>query len=136
MVQVRELGDHRALGQVNAQGCYRYITLSDECGVGAGGRFPGGAVAADPDVGISARVEVLGDHVVVLATAQGCDAHAAHLVGGNVGDIDVEQTPWQRILDFGDIQLFKFAAGPILKNINKPYDFADKIEGEIIKIKE
>jgi membrane protein YdbS with pleckstrin-like domain len=54
---------------------------------------------------------------------------------GALSDIDVEQTPWQRIFNFGDIILFKFAEGPTLKHLNKPHDFADTIEKEIARLR-
>ncbi|MAH07021.1 hypothetical protein CMI38_02090 [Candidatus Pacearchaeota archaeon] len=55
---------------------------------------------------------------------------------GALSDIDVEQTAWQRIFNFGDLILFKFAEGPTLRNLNKPHDFADIIEKEIVRTRE
>jgi len=50
-----------------------------------------------------------------------------------LSDLDVEQTLWQRIFSFGDIQLYKFSDGPVLKNLNNPHHFVDLIEKEVIK---
>lgn len=52
-----------------------------------------------------------------------------------ISDIHVRQGPWQRLLKFGDVQLFKFAPGPILKNINRPDEFSSRLEDIIVKAK-
>ena len=51
---------------------------------------------------------------------------------GAISDIDVIQGPWQRILGFGHITLFKFAEGPTLKNINRPKNFVDYLENKMV----
>jgi len=52
-----------------------------------------------------------------------------------ISDIHVRQGPWQRIMNFGDVQLFKFAPGPIMKNINRPNDVTNQLEGIITRAK-
>ena len=47
---------------------------------------------------------------------------------GAISDIDILQGPWQRIIKFGHITLFKFSEGPTLKNINRPKDFVDYLQ--------
>ncbi|MEK6914712.1 MAG: PH domain-containing protein [Nanoarchaeota archaeon] len=47
---------------------------------------------------------------------------------GAISDIDILQGPWQRMMKFGNIVLFKFSEGPILKNINRPKDFVDYLQ--------
>lgn len=47
---------------------------------------------------------------------------------GAISDIDILQGPWQRLIKFGHIVLFKFSEGPILKNINRPKDFVDYLQ--------
>ena len=52
-----------------------------------------------------------------------------------ISDIQILQGPWQRLLNFGDVQLFKFGPGPIMKNINRPNAFVNELEQIIIKAK-
>lgn len=52
-----------------------------------------------------------------------------------ISDIHVRQGPWQRIMNFGDVQLFKFAPGPIMKNINRPVAVVNELEGIITRAK-
>lgn len=50
---------------------------------------------------------------------------------GAISDIDILQGPWQRIMKFGHITLFKFSEGPTLKNINRPKDFVDYLQNKM-----
>jgi membrane protein YdbS with pleckstrin-like domain len=52
-----------------------------------------------------------------------------------ISDIQILQGPWQRLLNFGDVQLFKFGPGPIMKNINRPNAFVNELEQIITKAK-
>jgi len=45
-----------------------------------------------------------------------------------ISDMQVLQSAWQRVWNFGDLQMFKFAPGPTLKNINRPNAFAEELE--------
>lgn len=54
---------------------------------------------------------------------------------GAISDIDILQGPWQRIMKFGHVVLFKFSEGPILKNINRPKDFVDYIQVKMRKFR-
>lgn len=42
---------------------------------------------------------------------------------GAISDIDVKQNLWQRLLSYGNVQIFKFSEKSIIKNINKPFKF-------------
>ncbi len=52
-----------------------------------------------------------------------------------ISDIQILQGPWQRALNFGDVQLFKFGPGPVMKNINRPNAFVNELEDIITKAK-
>jgi membrane protein YdbS with pleckstrin-like domain len=52
-----------------------------------------------------------------------------------ISDIQILQGPWQRMLNFGDVQLFKFGPGPTLKNINRPNAFVNELENIIVRAK-
>lgn len=52
-----------------------------------------------------------------------------------ISDIQILQGPWQRLLNFGDVQLFKFGPGPTMKNINRPNAFVNELEDIITKAK-
>lgn len=50
-----------------------------------------------------------------------------------ISDLILEQTPWQRILNFGSVDVRRYAEGPAvhLKNIDKPQDFIDLVESRL-----
>jgi len=52
-----------------------------------------------------------------------------------ISDIQILQSPWQRLLNFGDVQLFKFGPGPTMKNINRPNAFVNELEEIITRAK-
>ena len=52
-----------------------------------------------------------------------------------ISDIQILQGPWQRLLNFGDVQLFKFGPGPVMKNINRPNAFVNELEDIITRAK-
>tara|TARA_Y100000310_G_scaffold326190_1_gene390762 strand:+ start:1363 stop:1842 length:480 start_codon:yes stop_codon:yes gene_type:complete len=52
-----------------------------------------------------------------------------------ISDVQILQGAWQRLLNFGDVQLFKFGPGPTLKNINRPNSFVDELEDIITRAK-
>ena len=47
-----------------------------------------------------------------------------------ISDLILDQTPWQRMLNFGSVDIRRYAEGPAvhLKNIDKPGDFIDLLE--------
>ena len=52
-----------------------------------------------------------------------------------ISDMQILQGPWQRLLNFGDVQLFKFGPGPTMKNINRPNAFVNELEDIITRAK-
>jgi hypothetical protein len=53
-----------------------------------------------------------------------------------ISDVDVSQTLWQRLLDFGDVKVHLFSAESTtpIKNINHPEKFADILEQKMNEI--
>ncbi len=51
---------------------------------------------------------------------------------GAISDIDVRQNLWQRLLSYGDVQIFKFSEKSIIKNINRPFEFTGHL-GRVIR---
>ena len=52
-----------------------------------------------------------------------------------ISDIQILQGPWQRLLNFGNVQMFKYGPGPTMKNINRPNAFVNELEKIIARAK-
>ena len=55
-----------------------------------------------------------------------------------ISDIVLKQTPWQRILNFGNVEIYRYTTGTpniLVKNINNPHAFIEAIESQLSIIK-
>tara|TARA_Y100000310_G_scaffold326306_1_gene391045 strand:+ start:278 stop:718 length:441 start_codon:yes stop_codon:yes gene_type:complete len=50
---------------------------------------------------------------------------------GSISDVGVIQSPWQRVLNTGDLMVSQFAENLLIKNINKPNKFLEEITKRI-----